>query len=131
MASIVLGESDPFSKVCLAIHHVKSKIHVYEIVVRLIESIFERTLGPYDLATLHAKSEYVGSLLAHQDIAGTERLQRVVSDSEKLEDEHMRRGEVVHRFYQLGCILLSARDFTGAKKNFRNALHLSRLANGE
>jgi len=134
MAAIVLGESDPLSKACLAIIHIKSKTRIVEIILRLMRSIFERSLGPYDLKTLRAKSRHAISLMANGDFAGAERLQRmVISDSEKLEweDECLRRKEIACQFYRLGCILRRRRDFTNAKKVFHDALHLSRLANGE
>jgi len=131
MACIVLGESDPLSKVCLAITHIKSKIQVLEIVLRLMRSIFERTLGPYELKTLRMKSRHAISLLANGDFAGAECLQRmVISDSEEL-NEFERRKEIVDQFYQLGYILRQKREFTSAKKVFHDALHLSRLANWE
>jgi len=132
MAFIVLGECDPLSKVCLAITHIESKSYVYEIVVRLIRNIFERTLGPYDSETLQAKSDHVGLLFDNGDFAAAERLQRmVISDFEELGDECLWRQGLVFQVYTLGCILEGKGDFTGAKKVFREALYLGREAGGE
>jgi hypothetical protein len=128
MAPIVLGESDPLSKVCLAIAHIKSKSHVYEIATRLMRSIFERTLGPCDSVTMQAKSKHLNSLLAIGDFAGAECLQRmVISDYEKLGN----KKEVAEQAFYLGCILERKRDFAGAKEVFRDASHLGRVAGGE
>jgi hypothetical protein len=75
MASIVLGECDPLSKVCLAITHIESKSDLHEIALRLIRTIFERTLGPYEFATLQAKSGHARLLFANGDFPAAEHLQ--------------------------------------------------------
>ncbi|KAH6671171.1 hypothetical protein B0J14DRAFT_656155 [Halenospora varia] len=130
MASIVLGDSDPLSKVCLAITHIKSNGHVNEAVNRLLSSMFERTLGPYHVETLQAKSDYTTSLVGNGDFARAECLQRmVISDFEKL--GHKYGEEVVFEAYVLGYILNEKGDFSGAKKVFRDALQLSRVASEE
>lgn len=131
-APIILGESDPFSKVCLAVTHIKSKKHLCEIVVRLIKSIFERTLGPYNYQTMQIKSDHVDSLMFIGDFAGAECLQRMLlSDFKQLKDERIRDQEVAYKIYGLGCILKYKGDFTGAKKVFRDALNLGRIASEE
>jgi hypothetical protein len=123
MAPIVLGESDPLSKVCLAIAHIRSKNHVYEIAARLMRSIFERTLGPCDSVTVQAKSKHVESLLAIGDFNGAECLQRrVISDYEELGN----KKEVAEQVFYLSCILERKRGFIGTKMAFRDALHLGR-----
>lgn len=130
MASIVLGESDPLSKVCHAITQIESKGHVYNIVVRLMRSIFERTLGPDNDLTRLAKARHVTSLLANGDFTGAECLQRtLLSDSKALGNEAIRRQAV--GIFRLGFILELRRDFIGAKKLYRDSLHLSRVAGGE
>lgn len=132
MAFIVLGEYDPLSKVCLAITHIESKSHVYEIVGRLIRTIFERTLGPYAFETLQAKSWHISLLIDNGDFAVAERLQRMlISDFEELGDESLRKQELVLQLYKLGCILEGKKDFVGVKKVFLEALHLGRETSGE
>jgi hypothetical protein len=130
MASIVLGDSDPLSKVCLAIIHITSKCHVFEAAARLLQPIFERNLGPQHVETLMVKSEYIASLIKNADFAGAERLQRtLISDFEKLGHEYT--YHIVYQDYLLGYILQKKQDFSGAKKAFCGALQLSKAASEE
>ncbi|KAE8451744.1 hypothetical protein EG329_003201 [Mollisiaceae sp. DMI_Dod_QoI] len=105
MASIVLGNSDPLSKVCLAI-------------TRLMLSIFERTLGSHNAQTLTLKSNYINSFVNKADFAEAERLQRMlIPDFEKL--GHHYRQDIVREVYRLGCILNKKADFSSAKFSVR------------
>jgi hypothetical protein len=110
----------------------KSTIDVYKIVFPLIDSIFEKNLGPLELVTLGAKSSHALWLLGYQDFVGAERLQRmVISGLEKLGNKFIQNREVSYALHLLGYILRVKGDFLGAKKAFLKSLHLSRLARGK
>jgi tetratricopeptide (TPR) repeat protein len=130
MVSIVFGDSDPLSKVCLAITPVKQKCHVYEVAIRLLNSIFERTIGPFNAITLLATSEYSTLMAKNANFAVAESLQRmVVSDLEKL--KHKSCQDILYYAFFLGLVLSRKGDHDGAKKAFRDALQLSRAPSGD